>query len=51
MDHRCDLELLVMNKFDKKVADVIELEDPWLIYIASDFSKFYEFYKKMIRNI
>ena len=51
MDHCRDLELLAMNKFDKKVADVIELKDPWLIYIASDFSKFYEFYKKMIRNI
>jgi len=51
MDHRRDFEILVMNKFDKKVADVIELEDPWLIYIASDFSKFYEFYEKMIRNI
>jgi hypothetical protein len=46
MDHRRDFELLVMNKFDKKVVDVIKWEHPRIIYIASDFRKFYEFYKK-----
>jgi len=46
MDHRRDFELLVMNKFDKKVANVIKWEHPRIIYIASDFRKFNEFYKK-----
>jgi len=39
-DHQADFELLVLKKFGKEVADKIRWENPRLLCIAADFSKF-----------
>jgi predicted transport protein len=39
-DHQADFELLVLKKYGKGIADKIRWENPRLLCIAADFSKF-----------
>ncbi|NVO00738.1 MAG: DUF91 domain-containing protein [Geobacteraceae bacterium] len=40
MDHKAEFKLLVMEKYDKEVADAIEWSSPRLLCIAGDFTKY-----------
>jgi predicted transport protein len=52
VDHRGDFELLVLKRYGKEVADLIEWSSPRLICIAADFTKYdVHAVKQMARNI
>lgn len=40
MDHKAEFKLLVMERFDKEMADAIEWSTPRLLCIAGDFTKY-----------
>lgn len=52
LDHKADFKLLVLERFDKKVADAIDWTAPRLICVAADFTKHDEHSIRQInRNI
>ena len=52
MDHKAEFKLLVMEKYDKKMAEGIEWSSPRLLCIAGDFTKYDEHAVQQInRNI
>ncbi|MGM0587549.1 MAG: DUF5655 domain-containing protein [Bacteroidota bacterium] len=52
MDHKAEFELLVMRKINKEVSETIDWNNPRLLCIAGDFTKFDEHaVKQMNRNI
>ncbi len=52
MDHKAEFKLLVLERFDAELADLIDWSGPRLICIASDFTKFDEHAIRQInRNI
>jgi predicted transport protein len=52
MDHRADFKLLVLEKYGKLVADVIDWKSPRLLCIAGDFTKYDEYaIQQMSRSI
>ena len=52
MDHKAEFKLLVMEKYDKKMADSIEWSSPRLLCIAGDYTKYDEHAVQQInRNI
>lgn len=40
MDHKAEFKLLVLERFDKQTADLIDWTSPRLICIAADFTKY-----------
>jgi len=52
MDHKAEFKLLVLERYDKKLANVIEWSSPRLLCIAGDFTKYDEHAVQQInRNI
>lgn len=52
MDHKAEFELLVMRQINKEVSETIDWNNPRLLCIAGDFTKFDEHaVKQMNRNI
>ena len=52
MDHQADFKLLVMEKIDKKAAEIIDWSAPRLVCVAADFTRYDEHaVKQMNRNI
>lgn len=52
MDHQAEFTLLVMKRYGKELADVIEWASPRLLCIAGDFTKYDEYAVQQInRNV